>query len=121
MKSLDEVIKNKLGGLYYRNRILLPFSGYILKMMVDDEIITDFSINSGKAEVNEYPEFMEIYFLDYEDIKEVVSKYEAVKMIIVEKGKDVFDFSNHRKLLLYFNEEHKVSIEETDEDILFIE
>ena len=121
MKSLDEVIKNKLNGLYYRNRVMLPFSGYILKMMIDDEIITDFSINNGRAEINEYPEFLEIYFLDFEDIKEVVSKYEAIKMIIVEKGKDVFDFSNHRKLLLYLAEGHKVNIEETDEDILFIE
>jgi hypothetical protein len=121
MKSLDDVLKNKDTGLCYRNRILLPFSGYILKMMVDDEIITDFSINNGKAEINEYPEFMEIYFLDFEDIKEAVSKYEAVKMIIVEKGKDLFNFNNHRKILLYLAEEHKVNIEETDEDILFIE
>lgn len=121
MKKLDEVLKNKLNGLYYRNRVLLPFSGYALKMMVDDEIITDFSIQNGKVEINEYEEFMELYFSDYEDLKEVVSKYEAIKMIIVEKGNDVFDFANHRKLLMYLGEEHKVSIEESDENILFIE
>jgi hypothetical protein len=121
MKSLDEVIKNKLTGLYYRNRILLPFTGYILKIMVDDDILTDFSIENGKVEINEYEEFLELYFLEYEDLTEAISKFESIKLVIVEKDNDIFDFDNHRKILLYLNQNHQLSIEETDEDILFIE
>jgi len=121
MKSIDEVIKNKQKGLYYPNRILLPFSGYIMKIIVDDEIMTDFSVGNDKVEVNEYEDFMEIYFLEIENLRDSISKFEAIKMVIVEKGKNIFDFANHRKILLYLNEKHEVSIEETDENILFIE
>jgi hypothetical protein len=121
MKNIDDVLKEKLTGLHYRNRIIVPFTGYILKLIVDKEIITDFSVENGKVEIKEYPDFLEVYFTDFKDLKDAVSKYEAIKMIIVEKGKDVFDFSNHRKILLYLTENHKLLIEETDENILFIE
>ncbi len=42
-------------------------------------------------------------------------------MVIVEKGKDVFDFKNHIKLSLYLEGKHKVKIEESDHDIIFLE
>ena len=39
----------------------------------------------------------------------------------IEEGKNIFDWNNHRKIALYFAEKHKITIEETDADILFIE
>ena len=59
--------------------------------------------------------------LDMRSVKDVVSKYEAIKIVIVEKGKDIFNFANHKKLAFYLEEKHQVKIEETEEDILFLE
>ena len=33
----------------------------------------------------------------------------------------IFDFNNHIKLAVYFEDKHKLRIEKTDDDILFIE
>lgn len=121
MKSLDEVLKNKNTGLHYGNRIILPFTGYILKAVVDKEIVTDFGPASSGASINETPDFIEIYFLDYPELSETISEFESIKLVVVEKGKDVFDFKNHRKIALHLKEKHSVEIEEINEDILFIE
>ena len=43
MKTINEVLNESSGGLYYGNRILLPFKAEILKIVIDSEIITDFS------------------------------------------------------------------------------
>ena len=51
----------------------------------------------------------------------IVHKYEVIKIVIVEQGKDVFDFKNHKQLALHLKEKHQLLIEEIDEDILFIE
>jgi hypothetical protein len=51
----------------------------------------------------------------------MVSKYETIKLVAVEKDKDIFNFDNHIKLYIHVGEEHKLTIEKTDEDILFIE
>ena len=42
-------------------------------------------------------------------------------LVIVEKGKNIFDFSNHKKIAVYLEEKHKTRIEKTEDDILFIE
>lgn len=121
VKTLDEVLKNKINGLHYGNRILLPFVGDLLKVIVENDIIMDFSSAHKGAQYCKRENYTEIYFFDYENLAEVVSKFETIKMIIVENGKDIFDDANHRKLALHLHEKHKLSIEETSEDILFIE
>ena len=42
-------------------------------------------------------------------------------MIVVEKGKDIFDKKNHVKLGLHPEEKHKLRIEKLSEDQIFIE
>jgi hypothetical protein len=42
-------------------------------------------------------------------------------MVVVEKGKDIFDFNNHIKLALYLEVGHKVKIEKCDQDIILLE
>lgn len=121
MKSLSEVIKNKTIGLHYGNRIILPFTGNILKAVVDKEIITDFGPASRGASINETSDFLEIYFLDYPDLSSSITRYESIKLVIVDKGKDVFDFRNHQKIALKLKEKHILEIEEIGEDTLFIE
>lgn len=121
MKSLDEILKNNITGMYYGNRVLLPFHFTPLKIVIEKDIITDFSIREKGAYVNHTPEYTEIYFIDYPVLAESISKYENIKMIIVEKGKDIFDFSTHRKIAIRPESNHILSIKELDEHTIFIE
>jgi hypothetical protein len=121
MNTVKQVVEKKMKGLYYNNRLILPFKACFLKVVVHTDIITDFSPNSHGIYIKETENYTDIYFFDYKNLKEALSKYEAIKMVVVEHGEDVFNFDNHKKLALYLEDEHKVKIEYTDEDILFIE
>lgn len=121
MRTIDEVFRNNLHGLHYDNRIILPFKVEILKAIVENDIITDFSTVHSGAQYKINDEFTEIYFYDYKNLSEVVTQFETIKLVVVEKGKDLFDFANHRKLALHLLDKHKLTIEELNEDILFIE
>jgi hypothetical protein len=121
MSTIEEALKKNSGGLYYGNRVLLPFNCFLLKVIIEDEVIMDFSPSSKFVYISEGEEYTEIYFKEYKNLKEIVSKYETIKIIAVEKGKDIFNFDNHIKLDIHVGEEHKLTIENTDEDILFIE
>ncbi len=121
MKSIEEIISDKQNGLHYGNRIILPFKCHFLKVIFNDDIITDFSPSSKGIFIREEEEFTDVYFHDYDNLKEELSKYENIKMVVVEKGKDIFDQNNHLKIALYLEDKHIVKIEKTDADILFIE
>ena len=121
MNTIDEVLKNNINGLYYHNRVILPFTAHFLKIIVNADIITDFSPNSKGVFIREKEDFTDLYFKAYKELNKSVTKYEAIKMVVVEKGKDVFDFKNHLKISLYLEKKHKVKIEECDHDILFLE
>lgn len=121
MRTIDEALANKINGLYYGNRVLLPFIVDVLKAVIEDDIIMDFSSVKTGAYYSKHENFTEIYFYDYKNLDEVVTKFETIKLVVVEKGKDIFDFSNHRKLALHLKENHKLIIEEIKEDLLFIE
>jgi len=121
MKTIEEVLKNKAAGLYYNNRLILPFHAHFLKVIIEDDIITDFSPSSKGIFIREEDDFTDIYFHEYKHLNDVVSKFEAVKMVVVEKGENIFDSVNHKKLAVYLEEKHKTRIEKSDEDILFIE
>lgn len=121
MKTLHEVIQDKLYGLHYGNRIILPFKAYFLKVIVENDIVMNMGSRSADITVNETPDFTEIYFHQYKDLSHFVTKFETIKMVVSEKGKDIFDFKNHKKIALRIEEKHKIKIEEIDEDILFIE
>ncbi len=64
---------------------------------------------------------MEIYFHEYKHLRDLLSKYESIKMIVVEKGKDVFDKKNHVKISLHPEAKHDLRIEELSKDQIFIE
>ena len=122
MDSIENVIKSGQKGLYYGNRVLLPFHANLLKVVIEQDIITDFSPSSKGCFVKQTDDFIEIYFYDYPNLKETISKYENIKMVAVDKGKSVFDLMNHKKIVLYLEDKHQLRIEEIDEDeILFIE
>ncbi|RPI66434.1 MAG: hypothetical protein EHM47_16650 [Ignavibacteriales bacterium] len=120
MKIKDAVNQN-VKGLYFNNRIILPFQAHFLKMIIDDEIYTDFSVSSKHLYLSEESNFTNIYIRDFRSIKDAVSKYEAIKLIVVEKNEDIFNIKNHIKIALYPEGDHFIKIELTDEDILLIE
>lgn len=121
MKSISEVLKEKKSGLYFGNRVLLPFSCHIIKLNIENDLITDFSPSDKGVHVSENPDFMEIYFYDYKDLSDVVTKFEAIKIIVVEKGKDIFNPKNHIALALHPEENHILRIEKLGENQIFIE
>ena len=121
MHSIEEVLKKDLHGLCYYNRLLLPFQAHFLKIIVASNIITDFSRTSKRTYIREIEDFTSVYFSEYKELKDALSKYEAIKAVVVEKGKDIFDFNNHIKLSFYLEKNHKVKIEECDQDIIFLE
>ncbi|RPI68445.1 MAG: hypothetical protein EHM47_14500 [Ignavibacteriales bacterium] len=121
MKSLDEIIQNKTTGLYFGNRLILPFHAHFLKVVIEDKIISDFSMSSKGINIVEEDEFTSLYFLDYDQLVNSVSKYEAIKLLVVSKSKSIFDAANHKKIAVYLEKKHSARIEQTDEDILFIE
>lgn len=121
MSSINEVISGRKKGMFYRNRLILPFQCYFLKVIINDDIITDFSPSAKGIYIHEESDFTDVYFHDYKDLKDALSKHEPVKMIVVEKNKDIFNFENHLKLVVYLEESHSVRIEIPDSNIIFIE
>jgi len=109
MNTIKEALDKKLNGLCYGNRVILPFKASFLKVIIEDDIITDFSTSSKGIQVREDENYTDLYFLEIKDLKESISKYENIKI------------ENHKKLALYIEEKHNVKIEKTDDDILFIE
>jgi len=121
MYSLDKVLKENINGLYYGTRVILPFVADILKAVIDDDIIMDFSHMSEGAYYEKHEKYTEIYFFEHENILEDVSKYETIKLVVVDDDEDMFDFKNHRRISLNPIENHKLEITELDEDVIFIE
>lgn len=121
MSLLDKTINEKKHGMFYGSRVMVPFVADVLKAVIDDEIITDFSPVSEGAYYEKFDDYTEIYFFEHEDILTDVSKYETIKMIVVEEGEDLFDFETHRKISLNPKENHILEIEELSDDTVFIE
>ncbi len=121
MKTIDQVLNEKIKGLFFGPRVILPFVADILKVVIDDDIVTDFSPLSEIAYYEKQDEFTEIYFFEHKDILKDVSKYEVIKMIVVEEGADMFDFKNHRKIALNPIKNHQIEISELDDELIFIE
>jgi hypothetical protein len=121
MFTINETVENQINGLFYGNRLLLPFKANYLKIILDDEIIIDFSPQAGLVHINETDSYTEIYFLKLKNLKDKISKYEAVKMIVTEKDDNIFDSNKHLKISFYLEEAHSVKIEKTSNDVLFIE
>ncbi len=121
MKKLNERIKEKMNGLYYGNRVILPFRAHVVKAIVENDIIMDFSNTKKGAEYFIREDFTEIYFHDYKNLQEVMTKYETIKLVCVEVNDDIFNFENHVKVCLHLKEKHSLIIEEPGEDILLFE
>lgn len=121
MKKLKEVLENNISGMYYGNRVFLPFKVDLLKAIIENDIIMDFSDLSEQAEYEIKDDRTEIYFYGYDDLSNFVTKYETIKLIVVEEGDDVFNLKNHKKIILHIKEHHELKIEEAGEDSIFIE
>ena len=119
--TVKEALANKKTGFMYGNRLILPFKARFLKVVVNSDIITDFSPSSKGISIVEEDYYTSLYFHEYDSLRESLSKYEAVKIVLVEKEENIFDVNKHMKIAVYKTETHLANIEETDQDILFIE
>jgi hypothetical protein len=119
--SIYEAIALGKHGLWVGNRLLLPFHGHFLKIVIGDEIITDFSMHSRFVEIDNYESFTSIYFLKYDDLKDIVTESKPIRIIVVEEHDDVFSVNSHKKLSLFFREKHEVVIENNSEELTFLE
>ena len=90
-------------------------------MIVEKDIITDFSPSSKGINIVEEDYYTSLYFLEYNTLRETLSEYENIKIIVVEKDDNIFDVTKHKKLAVYKTDTHEATIEETEHDILFIE
>ncbi len=121
MSTVKQALEQKKNGIYYNNRIILPFKCEFLKIIFEDLNITDFSRSSKEVEIIEHENFTDVYFKRYHDLQQELSKYESIKLIICEKNDDIFDFNKHIKLLLYLENEHIVRIELPDENQIIVD
>jgi len=121
MRTIDQALNEKLNGLYFGNRLILPFNVEILKIIIDADIIVDFSSKKKGAQYNSRKDFTEIYFYDYKNLQDYVSEYENIKLVVVDDVKDLIDIKNHKKILVRLKENHIAEVEEATEDIVFVE
>ena len=119
--TIKETLAQKKTGFLYGNRMILPFKARFLKVVIDSDIITDFSPSSKGISIVEEDHYTSLYFHEYDSLRDSLSKFEAIKLVLVEKEDNIFDLSKHMKLAVYKTETHTATIEETDHDILFIE
>lgn len=121
MTAISEILAKGTDGLYYGNRLVLPFHCEPLKVIIEDDIITDFSPSAKGISLRYADGFMDVYCLEYDNLKDSISKFEAIKFVAVEKGEDIFDEKKHLKFVVYLKEKNKTRIELADKDILFFE
>lgn len=121
MKTINDALEANRNALHYGNRLLLPFAVDILKISIENDLITDFSSSDSGAEYHVHDSFTEIYFHDYKSLEDIVSKYELIKMVVVERGKDLFVQDYHRKLSIDIKEKHQTEIKEIEGDQIFID
>lgn len=121
MKTIKEVLDESSGGLYYGNRIMLPFKAEILKIVIGSEIITDLSKQPHGATVRVTEFYTEIYFCDYKNFEEELTEYEVIKLVLVQQGEDIFNIENHIPIELTVESKHKLSIKKISDDKIFFE
>ena len=121
MKTIEEALNNNSNGLYYGNRVLLPFQAEILKIVIDSDIITDFSKQLHGASVRVTDYYTEIYFCDYKDLEEELTKYDLIKIVLVQQGKDVFNLNNHIPIELKIESKHQLTINKISDNEIFFE
>jgi hypothetical protein len=121
MKKITEVLDQKIDGLVYGNRVLLPFRAEILKIIIGKKIITNFGTEPYGAQVRISDDFTGIYFLGYKDLELELSDYDVIKIVLVQKGEDIFNFDNHFRIVLKSKGKHLLSIEKNIDDLMFFE
>lgn len=121
MKTVNEVLNGNGSGLYYGNRVLLPFKAEILKIVIDSAIITNFSKQPHGADVRITDNYTEIYFCDYKNLEEELTEYDVIKLVLVQQGESIFKNENHIPIELAIESKHKLSIKRIGDDKLFFE
>ncbi len=113
MKTLNDINTEKINGMHYGGRILLPFRINIFhailvkKSLMSDGKDLEYSANFDYR-IND--DFTEICFPSYEDLSEHFSEDDIIKLYVTEKGNDIFDENNRVWINLHLLDNNKVRI-----------
>ncbi|MDX2003430.1 MAG: hypothetical protein SFW35_13425 [Chitinophagales bacterium] len=117
--TIAEAVRNNRKGFYLYNRIILPFKGQVLKLIIHDDIHIDFAYDED-IEVSQDPQNTSIYLRGIR-LDKFIDSYKTIKLVCAEWDADLTDASNHIKLICKIQDQHCVMISKPDENTLFIE
>ena len=118
--KISHALEQKKKGFHIGQRLILPFSCQIIKIIVDDEIYTEV-VGGKNIRINQDPQNTSIFFRIGGKLDNMVGTYKVIKMIICEWEDDLTEVSKHRKLVCEMEKDHQVIIHEPLDDMLFIE
>lgn len=119
-RTIKEALEKDLNGFYIGNRLILPFHCQFIKMIVENEIITEFK-DTDDVKIHHSPKNTSVYFRYIGRLKSLINSYKNIKIIIAEYDVDLCDINNHYKLICDLDDNHLVKIYEPDENVIFIE
>lgn len=118
--TIKEAIDQKINGYYIGNRLVLPFTAQIIKLIFDGEVYTEL-VGSKEIQLNKDPHNTSIYFKKISDLSRYITSYKNIKMIVCDWEENICTAKKY-KLIADIEEQHVVLIKETDEnDPMFLE
>jgi hypothetical protein len=118
--TIKEALAQNRKGYHIGNRLILPFRCQLIKVIAEGHIITEM-VGGNDIKLQQDPHNTSIYFRHMGQLRNNFSKYEVIKLIACEWDDDLCDMSKHIKLVCGIGEKHEVTIEQPNDDMLFIE
>ena len=121
-ETIKQQIRAGAEGFYIGSRMILPFKCQLIKLIVDNHIVTEF-VGNNHIKVSQEVKNTSLYFRESGKLNQFEGSYEYIKMIICDLNDDLCDRKNHLKVICSIEENHVIKLElaEDNKDILFIE
>ncbi|NNC95372.1 MAG: hypothetical protein HKN92_07395 [Chitinophagales bacterium] len=107
-------------GFYIGDRLILPFKCHIIKIIAGHNIFTEM-VGSNHIKISQEPHNTSIYFRSGGKLANYLNPEKTVKMVVCDLNKELTEIGNHIKLIIEIEENHKVTIHEPSDDMIFIE
>ncbi|GEM_PF-1472748 len=121
-RTIRQALKEGKNGYHIGGRLILPFRCQLLKLVIKDEIHTEF-VGNEHVKISQDPQNTSIYFRETGRLVSFLGEYHPIKMIAAEWDADLTDPSTHIKLIVELEDFHIARIKplDNDSDVLFIE
>ncbi len=121
-RTIRQALKEGKDGFHIGGRIILPFRCQLIKIVIKEEIYTEF-VGNEHIKISQDPQNTSIYFRETGRLASFLGEFHPIKMIAAEWDADLTDPKTHIKLLLEVEDYHVLRIKAIDDnnDILFIE